>query len=446
MTDPRLKYASGNLPRYTSYPTAPHFSESVTAETYAQWLAATPADAPVSLYLHVPFCRRMCWYCGCHTKVTLRDWPLQHYTDALLAEMDTVAEHLSRAGTGSPHPVSQIHWGGGTPTILPSDAIEHIMERVRARFDLTGITEHAIEIDPRSVTPDLISTLKSIGVTRVSFGVQDFDARVQEAINRVQPYEMVRDVVEQLRAAGITGVNFDLIYGLPHQTRESLEETVDLTTTLRPDRIALFGYAHVPWMKTHQRMIDESLLAGPAGRLEQAELASNRLAANGYDRIGLDHFALPHDDMAVAAAAGTLRRNFQGYTTDTAETLIGLGASSISALPQGYVQNHRDIPGYERTVSAGQLATTRGLGLSADDLARRRIIEDLMCTLKTDLSGQPDLAVDLAEFAPMVADGLARIDGEQVILSEEARPLLRWAAARFDRYLQTGTGRHSVAV
>ncbi|MEM6680442.1 MAG: oxygen-independent coproporphyrinogen III oxidase, partial [Pseudomonadota bacterium] len=355
--DERLKaYATRAVPRYTSYPTAPHFHDGVTGADYAGWLEALDPAAPVSLYLHVPFCRELCWYCGCNMKLARRDAPVAAYAKTLRREIGLVAEHLP--GRLS---VSHLHWGGGTPTALEPDDLARCMESVWASFDRAADAEIAIESDPRTLTQAMIDRIGALGFTRASFGVQEFDPQVQRAINRVQPPEMVRESVEGLRSAGITGINFDLIYGLPHQTVESLVETVRLCVEMRPDRLALFGYAHVPWMAKKQRLIDEAALPGAKARLAQAQAAAEALEAAGYVAIGLDHFARADDPLAQAAAEGTMRRNFQGYTTDTAEALLGLGATSIGRTPSGYLQNISETGAWARSVEAGDLPVGRGV-------------------------------------------------------------------------------------
>lgn len=444
-----LKRYGGAVPRYTSYPTAPHFHAGVSAATYRDWLAALPADETVSLYLHVPFCARMCWYCGCHTKVVNRYEPIKAYAEALAGEADLLADAV-------PHRlrVSHLHWGGGSPTTLENDDFAMIMARLRARFEFTEGAELAVEIDPRTMTAEKAATLARCGINRVSFGVQDFNARVQEAINRVQTFDETESVLALLRGQGIAAVNLDLMYGLPHQTAEDAERTVDLAVSLAPDRLSVFGYAHVPWMKTHQKMIDEAALPGAAERWDQAAAVARRLEHHGYRRIGLDHFARADDAMAVKLDRGELHRNFQGYTTDAAGALLGLGASAIGSLPGGYAQNAPSIRTWRRAIEDGGLAVERGLELNAADKLRREIIERLMCELRVDLApletrdGAPDdgFAAERARLQPMADDGLVHVDGETIRVTEEGRAFVRTICAVFDTYLETGKGRHSSAV
>src|SRR5262249_22135102 len=352
-----LALAEQKVPRYTSYPTAPHFTAAIGPDTYAQWLAALPEAATLSLYIHVPYCKELCLYCGCHTKMVHRPEPLQAYARRLAGEIALVARTL--AGCKVVH----IHWGGGTPSILGPGALIELSANIAERFDLTQIREYAIELDPRRIDPALAQALAQIGFNRVSLGIQDFAPQVQEAIGRVQPFETVTRAVRMLREAGIADMNFDLMYGLPRQTVRDVQESAWTAATLQARRIALFGYAHVPWLKPHQRLIDTAALPGAAGRLEQAEAARTMLLALGYQAVGFDHFALPDDDLAIAARTGKLHRNFQGYTTDGADALIGLGASAIGRLPQGFVQNAPAIGTYSAAIDAGRHATAKGVAL-----------------------------------------------------------------------------------
>jgi len=449
MSAPLVSYATRTVPRYTSYPTAPHFSSAVGADTALRWLEDTPADEPLSLYLHVPFCRQMCLYCGCHTKVVRRSEPVEAYAEVLLREIGLVADAL-----GGRRPVRHIHWGGGTPSLMPEAAFARIVEAIGTRFDLGPLREHAIELDPRTVTPRLARQLAAAGVDRASFGVQDFAPHVQAAIGRIQPPAVVAAAAEALRAAGIERIAFDLMYGLPAQSVADAVETARTALALGPVRIALFGYAHVPWFKTHQKLIDEASLPGAGERLAQADAAAAVLTGAGFVPIGLDHFALPGDPLALAAADGTLRRNFQGYTDDQAPCLIGLGVSSIGRLPAGFVQNAPDMGAYVRAIESGTLATSRGLELSADDLLRGEIIERLMCDLVVDAAaiarshGVEPFAFEPAfeELRPLARDGLVEIEGYRLSVTERGRPFVRIAAAAFDAYLPRSAARHSRAV
>jgi oxygen-independent coproporphyrinogen-3 oxidase len=323
------------------------------------------------------------------------------------------------------------------------------MARARQRFDFAPQAEIAVEIDPRTLTPEFIAAMADMGVSRASLGLQDFNAHVQEAINRIQPFAMVEDAVNALRAAGIGAINFDLIYGLPYQTRTDVERSVDLAVGLQPDRLSVFGYAHVPWMKTHQKMIPDEALPGTEERYKQCEALGARLIGHGYVRIGLDHFAKTDDAMSRALEGGTLRRNFQGYTVDDASALVGFGASSIGKLPQGYVQNHVPLKAYADAITAGTLATARGVALSRDDRTRARIIEKLMCDLAVDLAdfGGPQVwQEELSAIEPLEEDGLARVSGSRIEVTELGRPFMRLVCAAFDAYLKPQPARYSKAI
>jgi oxygen-independent coproporphyrinogen III oxidase len=439
--------AEHSVPRYTSYPTAPHFKPDVGADVYAAWLGELPPAEALSLYLHVPFCAELCLYCGCHTKAVRRREPLDAYADSIIGEISLLGGRLGR------RKVSHLHWGGGTPSILESRKLVEITKRLDEAFDLSCRREHAIELDPRHVGRPLVRTLAGIGVNRASLGVQDFAPHVQQAIGRIQPYEMVANAIDTLRGFGIDKINLDLMYGLPRQTTQDVRRNVALAASLNADRIALFGYAHVPWFKPQQRLIDTAALPGPGARLEQTEAAREALMAFGYEAIGFDHFALPHDDLAVAARSGRLHRNFQGYTTDDAHALVGLGASAIGRLPQGFVQNAPDVAGYARAIAAGRPATVRGVAFSPDDRLRGRIIERLMCDLAADVgaiaaeSGSDELfTAEFLALQPFVSEGLVSVQGTRISLSEKGRPFVRLIASVFDSYLQQSRERHSVAV
>jgi oxygen-independent coproporphyrinogen-3 oxidase len=454
--DDRLLLAafSRSVPRYTSYPTAAQFNEHVGPACYGAWLERVPFEARLSLYLHIPYCRELCWYCGCHMRVARRDDVLARYRDALLKEIASVRRRL-----GFRPEVHHLHWGGGTPTILKPEYIHQIRHALGAAFNIAPDAETAVEIDPRTLSDAMVEALAATGTTRVSFGVQDFDPAVQAAINRRQSFGVTRDAIERVRRAGIGSVNVDLVYGLPHQSEDSLRNTIEQTLTLAPERIALFGYAHVPWLKRHQTLIAESALPGPMARWRQARLAADLLTRAGYVTIGIDHFARPEDRLAKAAAAGRLRRNFQGYTDDDSDMLIGFGASAISALDDGYAQNLADIPAWLARVEAGELATARGITLGGEDRLRRDIIERLMCDLRVDLSAilkqRPEFAGTLADANPALAElertGLVTLEGPVVTINDEARPLARIVAAAFDPALNGAAvaappKRYSVAV
>jgi oxygen-independent coproporphyrinogen-3 oxidase len=444
------KYFSARVPRYTSYPTAPHFSAEVDAGRYKSWLERLDPEAELSLYLHVPFCRRMCWYCGCNMRVVARYDPIATYTQTLIREIELTASVLPQRMR-----VRHIHWGGGTPTALSHDDMIRVDETVRRHFDIVDGAEIAVELDPRTFTRRSAAGLKQIGCTRASLGVQELDEKVQAAINRVQPLSMIEESVCLLRENGVTALNFDLMYGLPYQTAAALKATVEQSVTLEPDRLALFGYAHVPWMAKNQRMIPEEALPTPLMRYEQSKTASDALAEQGYERIGLDHFAKPGDSLAIAMREGRLRRNFQGYTDDDASTLIAFGASSISAMPQGYVQNIVETGAYSRAVLAGSLPVAKGIAFRGEDRLRAAIIERLMCDMAVDLDAvaarfaplQPDFAGELAALRTFEEEGLIELQGSRIRVKEAARPALRIVCAVFDTYLaESAVPRHAAAV
>ncbi|MHA1538602.1 MAG: oxygen-independent coproporphyrinogen III oxidase [Alphaproteobacteria bacterium] len=449
MTPELLEKYGQPVPRYTSYPTAPNFIDAVGAPAYRDWLEAVDLDEPLSLYLHVPFCDTLCWFCGCHTKIVNRYSPVAAYVEALTAEIDLVADII-----GARAPVGHLHFGGGSPTILRGGDFTGLMERLRRRFEFLPEAEIAIEIDPRGMTREAVDTLAAGGVSRVSIGVQDLNPEVQQAVNRVQPLELTEQLIGWCRDAGIGGINIDLMYGLPRQTIDGVAETAARIAGLHPDRIALFGYAHVPWMKRHQRLIDEAALPDIAERWRQSEAAAEVLGEAGYLGIGLDHFAAPRDPLAGALKRGRLRRNFQGYTVDEARVLLGFGASAIGDVGKGYVQNSASIGGYMKSIAGGRLATARGIALSADDRLRREIIERLMCDLEVDLdrhchafgasAGLFD--PEFKALRPLIDDGLLKVSGHDIRVTERGRPLVRVVASVFDRYLEKGAGRHSRAV
>ncbi len=441
-----LAIAERNVPRYTSYPTAPHFSAKIGPEIYAAWLDALPAEATLSLYIHVPFCTDLCYYCGCHTRAVRKREPIDAYAERVIDEIKLFERLRGRK-------VKHLHWGGGTPSILGPHWLETISAKLQALFDFSELKEHAIELDPRKVDAELARALHVMGVTRASLGVQDVSPEVQKLIGREQPFELVERAAAMLREAGIANLNVDLMYGLPGQTVREVAKSAELAASLGAQRMALFGYAHVPWFKTHQRLMKAELLPGLSERLEQAQVAAETLQGLGYQVIGLDHFALPDDELAVAARERRLRRNFQGYTTDEADALIGLGASSIGKLPQGFIQNAPDIGGHARAVQAGKFPIVKGLELADDDRLRASIIERLMCDLALDLdafadgeTGEARFAKELETLQPLAEVGLITIEGPRITVTDLGRPYIRIAAAAFDAYLPATQKRHSIAV
>lgn len=449
MTEALLSKYSASVPRYTSYPTAPHFHEGVGSGQYAEWLEALEPGQTVSLYLHIPYCDRLCWFCACHTKHTLKYEPIAVYLLSLKHEISLVAAHV-KPGVR----VTDVHFGGGSPTMVTPDDMRALMAHMRGCFTFDPDAEISVEMDPNDLDAGRYDALADIGMTRASLGVQDFNPLVQKSINRLQSFEQTKSVVDAVRGRGVRSVNCDILYGLPHQTIGSVEATVWDILSLDPDRIALFGYAHVPWMKKHQTMLRDDALPGSLERYRQMQRAADVLVGAGYAPIGIDHFAKPGDSMAEAARKGTLRRNFQGYTVDSADALIGFGASSIGQFPQGYVQNVIATGEYERRIDSGELAVTRGIALSDDDRLRADVIERLMCRFRLDFGALRTAHGALAEAVIAEArdlaagdrDGVVALDSSGFRITETGRPFARALAARFDTYLSNGRGRHSIAV
>ncbi len=449
MTPDALARYDMRVPRYTSYPTAPHFTAEIGAETYASWLNDLSPDTVVSLYVHVPFCAELCLYCGCHTTVARTYRPVAAYVDYLLEEISLIRRHL-----GKQMRVSHIHWGGGTPTIVSADDMSRIMTSLAKAFDFRSDAEIAIEIDPRTVTREHVAALAQSGFNRASLGVQDFNPHVQQTINRIQTFEETAQVVHWLREYGISGINLDLMYGLPHQTVDGVIHSVNKALELNPDRLALFGYAHVPWMKKHQSLLPEESLPGAVSRVAQMQAAEETITKGGYAVIGIDHYAKPSDPMAIRQKEGSLHRNFQGYTTDNATALIGFGTSAIGFLPQGYIQNSPSTVTYRDAVKAGKLPTARGIAITEDDTRRRAIIERLMCDFEIDLSDftkahnlpMNSFDEELASLDPLIADGIVIRDGAKISVPPASRPLVRLVCAAFDSYFQSKKANYSKAL
>ncbi|MGQ0483944.1 MAG: oxygen-independent coproporphyrinogen III oxidase [Hyphomicrobiales bacterium] len=443
-------FALQDVPRYTSYPTAVQFQADFPQGLADQWLAGLAPEASLSVYVHIPFCRQLCWYCGCHTSVPNSYERAAKYVDLLIRDIQRSAMLIA----GKSARVKHVHFGGGTPTYLEDRHIGDILAAIASGFGLASGAEVALESDPRTLTRERAKTLAGLGFNRISFGVQDFAVPVQMKINRLQTYGLVAAATGYLRDAGFASVNFDLMYGLPAQTRDSVAMTERQAAQLAPDRIAVFGYAHVPWFKKHQTMIDEAELPGVAERYAQARTIGAELSAAGYAAIGLDHFALPHDELTLAAARGGLRRNFQGYTTDGAAALIAFGASSIGELPQGFVQAARDTLHWSERIERGENPVTRGLALTAEDRMRGEIIERLMCDLTVDfgtiLKRHGFAANALGNIAeklqPMFEAGMVALAGTRISVPAQNRLFLRSVASAFDAYFAPAPNRHAKAV
>ena len=424
------------VPRYTSYPTAAEFGDESLETVQREALAAVRGD--VSLYVHIPFCQEICWYCGCNTAAANRAERLAAYLDALHAEMVAVARLL--------HPsvrVSRIAFGGGSPNAIQPHEMVRLVDALLVNFRVPWPVI-SIEIDPRSLTPAWLTAIRGIGVVKASLGVQTFDPRVQSAIGRVQPRDDIARAVAGLRQSGVESINFDLMYGLPFQDDAVLAETLDETAALGADRVALFGYAHVPHLIPRQRRIDATALPDQRARFRMAALGYRQLVDAGYQPVGFDHFARPGDSLAQATLAGRLRRNFQGFTEDQAGVLIGLGATSISQFDTAYVQNEKNTGRYRMLTGAGQLAGRRGVRRSAEDRRRGAVIEALLCHGAAHIDA--DLAMAAAtRLAPFAARGLIRWDADRLVLERGSEPYARSIAAVFDAY-RSGERRFSSAV
>ncbi|MCO5172494.1 MAG: oxygen-independent coproporphyrinogen III oxidase [Planctomycetes bacterium] len=421
-------------PRYTSYPTAAVFDGSVGPAEYAAALARHGASgAPLSLYVHLPFCRTLCFYCACNVIITRRPGAAEDYLDLLEREADLVAGALGRR-----MPVTQLHLGGGTPTYLTSAELRRLHGLLSVRFDLSAAEELAVEVDPRSTTIEQLETLARLGWNRASFGVQDFDPAVQRAIHRVQSVEQTRALVEAARRLGYRGINVDLIYGLPLQRAETFARTLDAVLALRPDRIALYSYAHVPWMRPAQARFERKGLSLPRAdeKLALLQQAVRALVGAGYQHLGMDHFALPDDELSLALDRGALHRNFQGYTVRRADALVALGMSAISEVGDVFAQNEKDLPAYEAALDAGRLPTSRGRTLTTDDRARRQVILALMTGGTVPAALLAPFPAERAALDDLARDGLVRWHPSGDLgVTALGRAFVRNVAMVFDAYL-----------
>ncbi|TAL96406.1 MAG: oxygen-independent coproporphyrinogen III oxidase [Paraburkholderia sp.] len=433
---------NANGPRYTSYPTALQFRDDFSLTDYTR-AAADPgaAGTDLSLYFHIPFCDTVCFYCGCNKVVTKNRAHARPYLDRLKREVALQAVLFDTTRV-----VSQLHWGGGTPTFLSHDEMAELMAVTREHFQLAPDAhgEYSIEVDPREASPETVAHLRAMGFNRLSLGVQDFDPRVQQAINRIQPLEMTRSVMHAARAHGFHSIGVDLIYGLPHQTVDSFSDTLDTMLALAPDRLSVFGYAHMPQRFKMQRQMDPATLPSPEVRLAILRLVIERLTDAGYVYIGMDHFALPSDELARAQAQRTLHRNFQGYSTRAECDLIGFGASSIGKVGDVYAQNEKELPAWTEAIDAGRLAITRGVRLTHDDRLRRDVITQLMCNLELrfdefdatyGIRFTEAFAPELARLQSFADDGLVSIGARRLDVLPAGRMLVRNIAMVFDRYL-----------
>jgi oxygen-independent coproporphyrinogen-3 oxidase len=445
-----ISFATQDVPRYTSYPTAVQFQAGFPGATADQWLASMPPGVTLSVYVHIPFCRQLCWYCGCHTTVPNSYDRAARYVGHLVRDIMRSASVFQGRKGG----VTHLHFGGGTPTYLDDFHIGEIVEAIDKGFGLAPGGEMALESDPRTLTRERAKVLARMGFNRISFGVQDFATPVQMKINRLQTYGLVAAANDYLREAGFASVNFDLMYGLPGQTVESVARTAQQAAGLKPDRISVFGYAHVPWFKKHQKMISDADLPGVHARYAQATMIEAELNAQGYASIGLDHFALEHDELTRAARNGTMRRNFQGYTTDVSDALLAFGASSIGEFSQGFVQSARDTLEWSQRIERDESPVVRGIATNPEDRLRAEVIERLMCDLTVDPAaiaashGFPAYVFDdLPEkLEPMIAAGIAVVEGSRITVPAKHRLFLRNVAAAFDTHFVSAPNRHAKAV
>ncbi len=431
-------------PRYTSYPTANHFTAGFGSDDYRRCIAHSnqdPIPKSLSLYFHVPFCESPCFYCGCTRIITRERSKSVRYVNALKREMA-----LQAACFDGDRLVRQLHFGGGTPTFLADDQLAEIVDCAIERFSFAAPSQRelAIEVDPRTVSPERIQTLRKLGFNRISLGIQDFDPKVQRGVNRVQPFEHTAEVIATAHQAGFRSINVDLIYGLPNQSAEGFTHTLELVTSLQPHRIATYSYAHLPQLFPAQKQIDATLLPDAENKLGLLALSVDRLADAGYQYIGMDHFALPSDELSLALHNGTLRRNFQGYSTHADCDIVGLGMSAISAVDGCYAQNEKHLESYYQRVENGQLAVARGCHLSEEDLLRRDVIARLLCHGKIDFAWFQEhydepfvelFAPEIGKLSKLQDDGIVRITERELAITAVGRYLMRAAAMCFDAYL-----------
>ena len=442
------KYAKFSKPgpRYTSYPTAVEFNEEFVAGDFYDAIAVSnERNAPLSLYVHLPFCRAACYFCGCSVVYTSKDDKKRRYIDYLAKEIELLGAKLNTKRT-----VCQLHFGGGTPTFFSAAELGEILTLIKTKFpNFSADAEISCEIDPRFLSEEQMEVMTSLGLNRVSFGAQDFDEKVQAAVHRFQSKEETSKSVELARKYGVASVNIDLIYGLPHQSLDSFAKTLTHTIGLNPDRLAVFNYAHVPWMKKTMRKMDETTLPTPSEKLQIFKYTVDALSDAGYKMIGMDHFAKPSDELFAAIAKNELHRNFQGYSTKGGADLIGIGLTSIFELPTAYAQNHKEMNLYESAIDSGVLPLHRGVKLSSDDLLRKDIIMSLMCGFELDfkkieskynINFKEAFNDSLAKLKPFEDEGLMQIVNDKITVSETGRLLIRNIAMAFDAYMSKHEG------
>ncbi|HWY32219.1 MAG TPA: oxygen-independent coproporphyrinogen III oxidase [Candidatus Acidoferrum sp.] len=440
-------------PRYTSYPPATKFSSTLAESELAAMLAAdNPDERGLSVYFHLPFCETLCWFCGCTTVITRDHGVSKPYLDHLEREVTRMAQHINPR-----RKVVQLHWGGGSPTFLHPDEIRRLGEIIRKHFTLADDIEAGVEIDPRRLTRDHIVALREVGFNRASLGVQDFDPQVQEAVHRLQPRELTQQTLDWARELGFGSVNFDLIYGLPFQTVATFTQTLETVLAMEPDRLAVFSYAHVPWIKPAQKILEQKILPSPEVKLDLLKLGIERLTAEGrYVYIGMDHFARPADELVTAQRQKTLQRNFQGYSTRGEADIYAFGMSAISQIPGAYWQNEKELPAYVAALDAGRTPLARGYVLTDDDKIRRATIMRVMCDLTLDYAAMSEklginfqeyFGPELAALAPFAADGLVKTRAEGLEVTNAGRLFIRNIAMTFDNTLAPqGERRHSKTI
>ena len=443
----KLGLFDAKVPRYTSYPTAPHFSNDVGPDLFADWISQIPEGGTISLYVHVPFCRRLCWFCACRTQGTQNDAPVIAYLETLKAELALLGRNLPKGVT-----LSRLHWGGGTPTLLSPSMMTDLAGAISDIAPFGPNAEFSVEIDPNEVDEPRLDALAAAGMNRASIGVQDFDDEIQQTIGRIQGYDITRDAVTMIRDRGVASLNADILFGLPHQTQARMTESVQKLLSLNPDRVALYGYAHVPWMAKRQQLIPSQALPTPEERLALFETARKLFLWDNYAEIGIDHFATQSDGLTRAQKLGKLRRNFQGYTDDTSDVLIGVGASSISRFPQGFAQNAPATSAHTAAIRDGRFSTSRGHRFQGQDMVRARMIESLMCDFRIDadeITSRFDIGrSELEQMFSRTCEafpGAVGLTENGLVIPPEARPLTRIIARSFDAYDLSKAG-HSSAI
>lgn len=435
----------GAVPRYTSYPTAVQFHDGFTEADAVSRLGSLGEGESVSVYVHIPFCHSLCHYCGCHTKIVSHTDVISAYVDMLCDEIKIAASHVT-----AKIQVSRIHFGGGSPNYAPVSDVEKILDTLRACFSFDEAVKIDMECDPRLLTEEKIAALSRVGIGRVSLGIQDFDENVQKAVHRIQPLEHVRDQVKFLRSAGIHDINFDLIVGLPEQTFDTVRRTVLETIEIGPARIAVFSYAHVPWMKKHQKLLEKYRFPTPQERFLMQEDVHFALCRAGYEAIGIDHYALPESNLSRARSLGILRRNFQGYTDDAATTILGFGLSAISQFKDAYTQNSLDAPAYRKSIDAGRLPVAKGYAMTQRDVETGWAIMQLMCYSRLNVSKCLIAPMARGKLKELERDGIIYIKGNMIVITEIGKPFTRVVASCFDPYFQSENykkeGRHAKAI